>query len=185
MDWGYSGKMSHLQTQRKARSDGVSAQVEAQGRQGLPGFCRGIPQRRQVQDEDGRVAGLPRRAGEAVRRPDRSLQGRLRRGQRRGEGRAPKRAGHDLPPAKDRQARGSTQKRRICCAAGRLQRPRYRDSRKEQNQGLQGLLRQQRRHEDADRRANHRPRLQEERLGEQRALLFQDCVLTRRHLPRP
>lgn len=185
MIYGFYGRMRHLQEQGKASSDGVSAQVEAQGRQGLPRPRRGLPQGRQGEAQDGGVAGLPRRAPKDLRRPHRALQAGVRGGQRRGQGRAAGRADHDPPPAEDRQARGRAQERGVRRPAGRLRRLRRRDRHQERDQGLQGRLRRQRRHEVADRRAHHRPRLQEGRLGEQGAPLLQVRVLARGHLPRP
>ena len=65
-----------------------------------------------------------------------------------------------------------------------LRRPRRRAGGPQPLQEEEVLLRRQRRHEAAGDRAHRRPRLQEERLGEQGALLLQERVRPRRHLPR-
>ena len=184
MESAFYGKIEHLENTENRRWGHVSAQVEAQGRQGLPGPGRGLPPGRQVEDEDRRVPGLPRQAPGALRRSHRALPGGLRRAQRRQGGRGPGRRHRDPPAAEDRQARRRPQEHRLGGAAGRLQRPGRRDRHPQRHQGLQGRLRRERRHEATYRGTHPGPRLQETRLGEQGEVLLQDRVLARRHLPR-
>ena len=154
---GYSGKMSQSNHSERPRSDQVSsASRSLDGRVYLA-----LPRdtaKTASQDEDGRVAGLPRRAEAQFDDPMAPLQGRLRRGQRRGEAERQNAKSRTPPAKKIRQARWVARKNAGSCCASQFYNALGIEIAMRNKTRAPGLLRQQRRHEAADRRAHHQPR---------------------------